>query len=172
MYYHRSVDPKKAVVWTVVAVAVAIAVFAMVDYQVMLRSPYKLPEEQIAYSNYIFWITATMFMFGVAAAVVSYILFQKSPLAETLATSIIVSTILLIVSGLEDFLYFMWAGGLPAGDVQWTWMFQHKLFGSWSTNLHILWMLFWLGLVLPAALYYFLRETGKYTVKITTTRRR
>ena len=150
----------------------AIAVFAMVDLQVMLRSPYDLSTELAAYNFYILCITATMLLFGVSAAVVAYVSFQKSPLGKTVATSIMASTVILLISGLEDIIFFVMAGGFPANDVNWNWMLQTNIFGGWNTSSHLLWAVFWLGLVLPGALYFFFKKIGRYKVKITTTKKR
>jgi hypothetical protein len=43
---------------------------------------------------------------------------------------VIGSTLILIFSGFEDFMYYFLNGGFPPNDVNWNWMWQAKLFGS------------------------------------------
>lgn len=69
----------------------------------------------------------------------------------SLIIAVLLSGFIVFVSGLEDILYFAIAvGWLPSPHIQWSWMFQYKLFGTWNSYLHIAWCTMWLCIGLPA----------------------
>lgn len=170
MYRNRPVAISDLTIIVILTIMLDIAVFAMVDFQVMQHQTYQLPEEQEAYNVYIFWVSATMLMFGIAEAVLIIVIFRFSPIRFILSGTVLLSTIIVIFSGLEDIIFFAIQGGLPADNVNWKWMWQARVWGFWNSTEQAMWTIFWLGAVLPIVLFVSIKIMNTYKVKMTTLR--
>jgi len=152
----------------ITVVIVLIMVLAMVDWYVMtIVNPaysYSTPQTMAIFnSHYWFWLTVLILAFGFCCAALMKVTYSYSPVGDYLAGMVVVADILLYVGNFEDDMYFLLGQhSFPSNTTQWTWMEQYKLFGFWTTSNQIVWSIFWLLIVLPAAIYVFTRAIRKY----------
>jgi len=119
-------------------------------------------------NRYWVWMNVTILMFAVIAAVAFWAGAPMGKQTTTIVYAILMSGVVLLISGLEDDMYFLInEGKLPSNDVQWTWMSQYRAWGFWNTRTHLLWMGFWLFLVLPVLWILIYRITHRYRVSVT-----
>jgi magnesium-transporting ATPase (P-type) len=145
----RQVFSNKIVVVAVLVIVLAIAVFSMLDFTYLQHAPYVTGEQQ-ASEMYGFWFNMAMFTVGFAIASLLKTFYWDLPIGNYLFGTVIVSTVILIASGLEDCLYFaLGAGRFPANNIIWTWMYEYEYFNwhFWNTTAQVVWTLLWLSIL-------------------------
>jgi hypothetical protein len=82
---------------------------------------------------------------GVAIAAVLYVAYRQSKNKEgqtgkIFFWTVIIATIVLILSGIEDLSYFLGNGShsLPANNTMWSWMYEYKITGFWDSTTQVL----------------------------------
>ena len=125
------------------------AIWAKVDYAVTGYRGHYLPEEVLP--KYWFWmwtmgIPAVSFVFALAYWTGA----PKTKRNRKIAAAIFLTGIFLGIGQLEDFFYFT-LNGLPFPSGEWTWLRDtlfYKIFGTWTTPLHFIWLGSWVTIVL------------------------
>ncbi len=151
------------IVIAVLAVMLAIAVAANLDYQVMQHAPY-VAGQQAASERYGFWFNFVLFMFGFVPALLLGYLYRASKAGVVLFGTIVVATAIVIFANFEDCMYFLLGQrSFPANNVNWNWMWQANAIGRgfWNTSDQILWTVTWL-IVLSLFLMLVLKFAKRY----------
>ena len=170
--YSKRINTKRTMAAGVAVVVALIMVLAMVDWYVMtIVDPaysYDTAQQMATFnSHYLFWFTALILMFGFGCAALIKVAYSYSPVGNYLAGMVVVADIILYVGNFEDDMYFLLGQhGFPSNNIQWSWMYQYKLFGFWTTTNQIEWSIFWLLIVLPTSIYLFSRVIRKYRINV------
>lgn len=150
-----------------VAMILFITIFAIMDWWV-IQGMYHNQEGNVKdiWLHYILWMNISTVTMGVVGAT-AFWAGSQTFFAKRVAQGIFLSSIIIMVSGLEDTLYFLLgSGGFPSENKQWTWMFQHFLFGNWTTSSHLTWMFIWLLAVLPVLWLFLIISLRKYQIRV------
>jgi hypothetical protein len=145
----KQVFSNKIVVVAVLVVMLSIAVLAMLDFTFLSHAPYVTGEEQ-ASELYGFWFNMAMFVVGFSVASLLKTFYWGLPIGNYLFGTVIVATIILIVSGFEDCMYFaLGAGSFPPDSKQWTWMYEYEYlyWHFWNTTAQVVWTILWLSIL-------------------------
>jgi len=146
-------SPLKVFFISLIVLFISAGVFAMLDWQVMSHSYYDLSDsgEYSQYINYASWFGLSLSLPGIAMSILTCVFFWSfRNVRVILPAAILVCTLILLVSGLEDCFYFMLgANGFPAAEMNWNWLLQSRLFGFWNTTVHAIWTTFWVLFVIP-----------------------
>ena len=126
---------QQLIIFVVVGVIAIFSVWAMVDFAVNGYKDNYLPEDNL----YHYW----NWMWGVGVPVTG-LLFAGGYIAgapdtdENIlhAVGIFSTVVLLAVGQLEDFLYFI-LNGIPFPTDDWWWMLFYDVFGTWTTEMHL-----------------------------------
>lgn len=147
-YIVNLISPKIMLVIAVVLVAVFIVIAAQVDWQVsgFAKSP----------SVYADLFNLEMFFVGFALALALGLVYRNI----VLFIGIVGSTLILLASNFEDCMYFLFNGGFPLNNVNWTWMKQVNFAWFWDTSSQIEWTIIWM-LILGIFVYSMTRLLKK-----------
>ena len=127
---------QQLVIFVVVGTIAIFSIWAMVDFAVNGYAGHYLPEDGTLW-NYYVW------MWGIGVPIVG-LLFAGSYIAGAPDTDgnilhgvgIFSTVVILAVGQLEDFLYFF-LNGIPFPTDDWWWMLFYDLFGTWTTEMHL-----------------------------------
>ncbi len=165
-------DPMKVFYVSLVVLFISLSTFAMLDWQVMSHATYDLtnPSEFMQYNNYSFWLAVTLSMPGIAMSVVTCAIYWPFKRIRTvLPAAILACTFVLLISGLEDWIYFAFgANELPPPDMRWNWLLQNRIFGFWDTTTQVVWTLLWMLIAIPL-ISFVLRRSVKRLLLTTGT---
>jgi len=127
---------QQLIIFVVVSVILFFSVWAMVDFAVNGYKDNYLPEENLnEYWKWMWYIGVPAIAFGLALA---YLAGAPDTDANILhAIGIFFTFILLAVGQLEDFLYFV-LNRIPFPTDDWGWMFFYEVFGTWTTEMHLI----------------------------------
>lgn len=141
--------PKQRLRILLVFMAAVFAIWAKVDYAVTGYRGHYLPEEVIPQYWLWMWIIgvpSTSFVFALAYWTGAL----RTRRNKRIAVAIFFTGVFLGIGQLEDFFYFT-LNGLPFPSGEWTWLREtlfYKLFGTWTTMLHFIWLGTWITIVL------------------------
>ena len=144
-YFYVAISPKRflaIIILTLLLASLSIVFLSLTDWQVS-----GLSKEPTVYMQY---FVAAMGMVGFSVGAILWLI-NPSRLGPNLFATVFGATILLIVSSLEDVLYFyLGQGYLPPENVNWNWMWQGIYFnhGWWDNNLELLWCFSWIAIMI------------------------
>ncbi len=160
--------PMKVFYVSLVVLFISLCTFAMLDWQVMSHATYDLtnPIEFMQYNNYAFWLAVTLSMPGIAMSVVTCAIYWSvKRVRAVLPGAILACTFVLLVSGLEDWIYFaLGANELPAPDMRWNWLLQNRVFGFWDTTTQVVWTMLWMLIAIPLISFALRRSVKRLTL--------
>jgi hypothetical protein len=85
-----------------------------------------------------YWICLTACFWGLAALSVASYWLESRNKNKALAALVVATILLPYYFGFEDVLWFIWRGGFPAENVEWTWYWLNGVFGVWTTQKHLI----------------------------------
>ncbi len=141
---------------------ISIGTSAMLDWQVMSHSIYDVndPAEYVQFNNYASWLAVNISMPGIAMSVLTCAFYWKfKRIRIILPLAILACTLILLISGLEDCIYFLFGqNAFPAANQNWNWLLQSRLFGFWNTTIHIIWTIIWVFAAIPVVSFMLYRK--------------
>jgi hypothetical protein len=94
-----------------------------------------------------YWDCLTASFVGLAALSVSSYWLESRSKNKYLCILIVLTILIPYTFGFEDVLWFSWRGQFPAQSVVWEWYWLNAYFPPWTTQKHIIYSIFGLGLL-------------------------
>lgn len=168
----KLMKPHSKVALILVFMVIAICIYSIVDWYVM-AGYFGWGSEGEILPRYWIWMNVTILMFAVVSAVAFWAGAPMGKQTTQIVYGILISGVVLLISGLEDVMYFLInEGKLPADNKQWTWMAQYRAWGFWNTKTHLIWMSVWLFIVLPLLWILVYKSTRHYRISVSIRRGR
>lgn len=144
-------------IWLIIVIYL-LAVIGWLDYTVVLVGPY-WPGGLMPY-----WLSlATLYI-----AVTFLIIWHSYIFTESVKTAIRHGSVifLCLVGALADWFFFLWAGYVDNLSMQWTWMWQHMVFGWWNGYAQVVWSVSIVILII--LIWKYVRDKNTYWVYVRT----
>ncbi len=155
-------NPMKMFFVSLIILFLSISASAMLDWQVMSHAIYDVNNsvEYVQFNNYASWLAINISLPGVAMSVLTCAFYWNSKHIRTrLPLAILACTLILLISGLEDCIYFTFGQkAFPEANQNWSWLLQSRLFGFWNTTMHIIWTIIWLFIAIPTVSFVLYRK--------------
>ncbi len=95
-----------------------------------------------------YWACLTACFWGLAALSLASYWLESRNKNKYLGTLVVLTILLPYYFGFEDVLWFLWHGGFPAANVEWTWYWLNSYFHPWTTEKHLIYFSIGLGLLI------------------------